>query len=69
MKPYLLAILIFGITSISIAIYLGLTYEKSTFMNSCKKEMAKQFTESKVQANKQDIIWTCETMFINNGKL
>lgn len=69
MKPQTLAIFIIGIISISVSIYLGFTYEKSTFMKSCKIEMAKQFANSKLKANKQDVEWTCETMYINNGKL
>lgn len=69
MKPQTLAMFIIAVISISVSIYLGLTYEKSTFMKSCKIEMAKQFANSKVMANKQDVKWTCETMYINNGKL
>jgi hypothetical protein len=64
MKLNSLILLIVGVF-ISISIYQGFTYEKSTFMDSCKSEWRERLGN---KYNIQEVDWQCEQSYLNNGK-
>ncbi|RHW75234.1 hypothetical protein [Colwellia sp. RSH04] len=61
--------IIIGCTIIAASIYFSLTAHKSSFMKSCKIELGKNFKDKNIPVSPHDLRWTCETMFLNNGKL
>jgi len=57
-----------GLAIISISIYLGLTYEKSTFMQACEIEILNVATRMSIKTDAHEIKWNCEVKYLNNGK-